>query len=75
MKNRKALGASAGMILGAPTILLFLTDWSSKVGTESALTFAVALSLFSMTIIAGAAFVGAYRFLKTVGLFKGHYYY
>jgi hypothetical protein len=40
-----------------------------------AVTFAFGLSMFSMAVIAGAAFMGAYRFLKNVGLFKGHYYY
>lgn len=40
-----------------------------------ALTFAVAVSLSSMIIIAGAALMGAYRFLKNMGVFKGHYYY
>lgn len=40
-----------------------------------ALTFAVAVSLSSMIIIIGAALMGAYRFLKNIGVFKGHYYY
>jgi hypothetical protein len=61
--------------MGAPIILLFLTNWSHKMSSEPAWAFALGLSLFSMTIIVGVAFMGAYRFLKTVGLFKGHYYY
>jgi len=40
-----------------------------------ALTFAIAVSLSSMIIIVGAAVMGAYRFLKNIGVFKGHYYY
>jgi hypothetical protein len=28
-----------------------------------------------MAIIVGAALMGAYRFLKNIGVFKGHYYY
>jgi putative Mn2+ efflux pump MntP len=42
---------------------------------NQALTFAIAVSISSMLIIAGAAFLGAYRFLKNIGIFKGHYYY
>ncbi len=41
----------------------------------STFTFTVALSFFSMIVIVVAAFMGAYRFLKNIGLFKGHYYY
>ena len=43
--------------------------------TGHALTFAIAVSLSSMTIILGAALMGAYKFLKNIGIFKGHYYY
>jgi hypothetical protein len=43
--------------------------------TSQALAFAVAVSLSSMFVIIGAAFLGAYRFLKNIGVFKGHYYY
>lgn len=43
--------------------------------TSYALAFAVAVSLSSMAIIIGAAVMGAYRFLKNIGIFKGHYYY
>ena len=48
---------------------------SFGMGSVSAVTFMLGLSLFSMLIIVGAALMGAYRFLKNVGLFKGHYYY
>ena len=40
-----------------------------------AFTFAVGVSLFSVCTIVGAALMGAYRFLKNIGVFKGHYYY
>ncbi len=40
-----------------------------------ALSFAIVLSLFSMSVIVGAALMGAYKFMKNVGLFRGHYYY
>ena len=40
-----------------------------------AFTFAVGVSLFSIFTIVGAALMGAYRFLKNIGVFKGHYYY
>lgn len=53
----------------------FLARRSFGMGGISAFTFMLGLSLFSMLIIAGAALMGAYRFLKNVGLFKGHYYY
>jgi hypothetical protein len=43
--------------------------------TNHAITFAVVVSLSSMLIILGAALTGAYRFLKNIGIFKGHYYY
>lgn len=43
--------------------------------TSNALTFALAVSASSMVIIVGAALMGAYRFLKNIGVFKGHYYY
>jgi hypothetical protein len=43
--------------------------------TSHALIFAIAVSLSSMAIIVGAALMGAYRFLKNIGVFKGHYYY
>jgi hypothetical protein len=42
---------------------------------HSTLSFAIVISTFSMAVIAGAALTGAYRFLKNVGVFKGHYYY
>ena len=53
----------------------FLARGSFGMGSVSAFTFMVGLSLFSMLIILGTALMGAYRFLKNVGLFKGHYYY
>jgi len=43
--------------------------------TSHALTFALAVSASSMVIIVGAALMGAYRFLRNIGVFKGHYYY
>jgi hypothetical protein len=46
-----------------------------KMETGQALTFALAVSFSSMAIIVGAALMGAYRFLKNIGVFKGHYYY
>ena len=48
---------------------------SFKMETGHALTFALAVSFSSMVIIVGAALMGAYRFLKNIGVFKGHYYY
>ncbi|MBI4832889.1 MAG: hypothetical protein HY801_15325 [Candidatus Lindowbacteria bacterium] len=42
---------------------------------DYAYTFAVALSIFSLLIIGATALMGAYRFLKNIGVFKGHYYY
>jgi len=42
---------------------------------NNALTFTIAVSLSSMVIIVGAAVMGAYRFFKNIGVFKGHYYY
>ena len=40
-----------------------------------AFTFAVGVSLSSMMIIIGAALMDAYKFLKNIGVFRGHYYY
>ncbi len=48
---------------------------SFEMETGHALTFALAVSFSSMAIIVGAALMGAYRFLKNIGVFKGHYYY
>jgi len=48
---------------------------SSKMDVNNALTFTIAVSLSSMVIIVGAAVMGAYRFFKNIGVFKGHYYY
>jgi hypothetical protein len=53
----------------------FLARRSFGMGSISTVTFMLGLSLFSMLIIVGAALMGAYKFLKSVGLFKGHYYY
>jgi hypothetical protein len=72
---RKPTKAVAGTMLGAPVIFSFLADGSLNMCANSAVAFAVALSLLSMAVIAGAAFMGAYKFLRNVGLFKGHYYY
>lgn len=73
MNDQKKLMASVGTIMGAP--LVFSLFNGEILDANSALTFAVGLSALSMVVIAGAAFMGAYRFLKNVGLFKGHYYY
>ena len=43
--------------------------------TSHAFTFALAISISSMLIIVSAAVMGAYKFLKNIGIFKGHYYY
>lgn len=48
---------------------------SFEMETSHALTFALAVSFSSMAIIVGAALMGAYKFLKNIGVFKGHYYY
>ena len=40
-----------------------------------ALAFAIAVSASSILVIVGAALMGAYKFLKNVGFFRGHYYY
>lgn len=71
----KAILSSVGMLTALPVVFFFLIDGSLKMDTNFAVTFAFGLSMFSMAVIAGAAFMGAYRFLKSVGLFKGHYYY
>jgi hypothetical protein len=60
---------------GATMVFAFNTVRGFTMDTSHALTFAVAVSLSSMLIIVGAAFLGAYRFLKNIGVFKGHYYY
>jgi hypothetical protein len=73
MNNQKNFVASVGTIMGAPIVFSLLNG--GTLDANSALTFAIGLSAFSMVVIAGAAFMGAYRFLKNVGLFKGHYYY
>lgn len=43
--------------------------------TTNAVTFALAVSSISMGVIVGTAVMGAYRFLKSIGIFRGHYYY
>lgn len=48
---------------------------SLNMDVTNAFTFAVGVSLFSIFTIVGAALMGAYRFLKNVGVFRGHYYY
>ena len=48
---------------------------SMTMDVTNAFTFAVGVSLFSIFTIVGAALMGAYRFLKNVGVFRGHYYY
>jgi hypothetical protein len=63
------------MVLLLAWLGAFLARGSFAMSDISAFTFMLGLSLFSMFVIAGAAFMGAYRFLKNVGLFKGHYYY
>jgi hypothetical protein len=64
-----------GTALGAPTTVALMTWGGFTMDANNALTFALAVSLSSMLVIAGAAFLGAYRFLKNIGVFKGHYYY
>ncbi|GAB4354462.1 MAG: hypothetical protein Kow0099_38610 [Candidatus Abyssubacteria bacterium] len=66
---------SVGTALGAPVGFAILTNGGSPMDPNSAFAFTVGVSLFCMFIIMGAALMGAYRFLKNVGLFKGHYYY
>ncbi|RJP17063.1 MAG: hypothetical protein C4520_17835 [Candidatus Abyssobacteria bacterium SURF_5] len=73
MKKPRAIYMLA--LVGVPIVVAFFTSRSFTMNTEFATTFALLLSLFSVSVIAGAAFMGAYRFLKNVGLFKGHYYY
>jgi hypothetical protein len=74
-KVRNTIKVSVGTALGAPVVLVFLSDRSFGMDVNHAFAFAVAVSLFSMLVIAGAALMGTYRFLKNVGVFKGHYYY
>jgi hypothetical protein len=74
MRGKKIV-SSVGVLTVLPVIFFFMTHGSLKMDTNFAVTFAFGLSMFSMAVIAGAAFMGAYRFLKNVGLFKGHYYY
>ncbi|MBI5116351.1 hypothetical protein HZA56_07735 [Candidatus Poribacteria bacterium] len=74
-KAQNTIRASVGMMVGAPVAFSFLTGGSFAMNAEHAFTFAVAVSLFSIAVIAGTALMGAYRFLKNVGVFKGHYYY
>lgn len=57
------------------TIRYERVERSFEMDANHALTFALAVSLSSMVIIIGAAFTGAYRFLKNIGIFKSHYYY
>lgn len=64
-----------GATVGAPAGFALLIDRSFGMDPNSALAFTLAVSFMCMLFILGAAFVGAYRFLKNVGLFKGHYYY
>jgi hypothetical protein len=75
IKNDSRVRISVGAALGTPAALLFLTWGGLDMDTSQALTFAVAVSLSSMFVIMGAAFLGAYRFLKNIGVFKGHYNY
>ncbi len=74
-KVKNTLKVSVGTALGAPVAFAFLNYGSFGMDTNSAFTFTLAVSLFSMVVIVSAALMGAYRFLKNVGLFKGHYYY
>ncbi len=74
MKNQRTV-ATMGTLMGAPIVFSLITDWSLNLSSGSALTFAFGVSVFSMAVIAGVAFLGAYKFLKNVGPFKGHYYY
>ncbi len=66
---------SVGTALGAPVGFAIFTNGSLAMDPSSAFAFTVGVSLFCMFIIMGAALMGAYRFLRNVGLFKGHYYY
>ncbi|RJP73910.1 MAG: hypothetical protein C4532_03545 [Candidatus Abyssobacteria bacterium SURF_17] len=72
---KNTVRVSVGTALGAPVAFAFLTHGGIAMDATSAFTFTVAVSLFSMAVILGAAITGAYRFLRNVGLFKGHYYY
>ena len=74
-KAHNAIRMWIGAALGTPTALALMTWGGFTMDANNALTFAIAVSVSSMLVIAGAAFLGAYRFLKNIGVFKGHYYY
>jgi len=74
-KAHNAVKIWIGAALGTPAAFALMTWGGFTMDANNAFTFAVALSLSSMLVIAGAAFLGAYRFLKNIGVFKGHYYY
>lgn len=74
-KIQNTIRVSVGTALGMPVAFAFLTDRSFGMDANYAYTFAVAVSLLSMVVIVGAALMGTYRFLKNIGVFKGHYYY
>jgi hypothetical protein len=52
-----------------------MAEGSSDMDANSALAFAAAVSLFSIFVIVGTALMGAYRFFRNMGIFRGHYYY
>lgn len=74
-KLHNTIKISVGTAVGAPAAFALLTGGNFTMDASHAFTFAVAVSLSSMLVIVGAAFMGAYRFLKNIGVFKGHYYY
>ena len=74
-KVHNTVKVSVGTALGTPAAFAILTGGNFSMDTSHAFTFAVAVSLSSMLVIVGAALMGAYRFLKNIGVFKGHYYY
>ena len=74
-RAQNTIKVSAGAALTAPAAFVFMTWRGFVMDANQALTFAIAVSLSSMLVIVGAAFLGAYRFLKNIGVFKGHYYY
>ena len=74
-KAQNTIKIFVGAALGTLTAFALMTWGGFTMDANNAITFAVAVSLSSILVIAGAAFLGAYRFLKNIGVFKGHYYY
>ena len=74
-KAQDTIKIAAGIVLGVLFAFSFLTERSVAMSPDHAFTFAFAVSVFSISIIAGTALLSAYRFLKNVGVFRGHYYY